>query len=55
MAASTHGFSLIGYVKWKKFFDYYRWAENKKVKYAKMKLIGRTDLFWEDLEETLKR
>ena len=38
-----------------KFFDYYRWAENKKVKYAKMKLIGRTDLFWEDLEETLKR
>ena len=38
-----------------KFFDYYHWAENKKVRYARMKLIGRADLFWEDLEETLRR
>ena len=38
-----------------KFFDYYHWAENKKVRYARMKLIGRVDLFWEDLEETLRR
>ena len=28
-----------------KFFDYYHWAENKKVRYARMKLIGRADLF----------
>ena len=38
-----------------KFFDYYLWAENKKVRYARMKLIGRADLFWEDLEDTLRR
>ena len=38
-----------------KFFDYYHWVENKKVRYARMKLIGRADLFWEDLEETLRR
>ncbi|KAF3956400.1 hypothetical protein CMV_018465 [Castanea mollissima] len=38
-----------------KFFDYYHWAENRKVRYARMKLIGRADLFWEDLEETLRR
>ncbi|XP_075636659.1 uncharacterized protein LOC142608886 [Castanea sativa] len=38
-----------------KFFDYYHWAENKKVKYGRMKLFGRADLFWEDLEETLRR
>ena len=37
-----------------KFFDYYRWVENKKVRYAKMKLIGRVNLLWEDLEETLR-
>ena len=37
-----------------KFFDYYHWAENKKVRYAKIKLIGRADLFWEDLEDTLR-
>ena len=28
-----------------KFFDYYRWAVNKRVRYARMKLIGRADLF----------
>ena len=28
-----------------KFFDYYHWAKNKKVRYAKMKLIGRVDIF----------
>ncbi|KAL4627579.1 hypothetical protein ACB092_05G175600 [Castanea dentata] len=28
-----------------KFFDYYHWAENRKVRYARMKLIGRADLF----------
>ena len=28
-----------------KFFDYYLWVENKKVRYARMKLIGRADLF----------
>ena len=33
-----------------KFFDYYHWAENKRVRYARMKLIGRADLFWEDLD-----
>ena len=38
-----------------KFFDYYHWVENKKVRYARMKLIGRADLFWEDLEEILRR
>jgi len=38
-----------------KFFDYYHWAENKKVRYVRMKLIGRADLFSEDLEETLRR
>ena len=38
-----------------KFFDYYHWVENKKVRYARMKLIGRADLFWEDLEDTLRR
>ena len=38
-----------------KFFDYYHWAENKKMRYARMKLIGRADLFWEDLEDTLRR
>ena len=38
-----------------KFFDYYHWAENKKVRYARMKLIGRADFFWEDLEETLRQ
>ena len=38
-----------------KFFDYYHWAENKKMRYARMKLIGKVDLFWEDLEDTLKR
>ena len=37
-----------------KFFDYYHWAENKKVRYAKMKLIGRVDLFWGDLEDILR-
>ena len=37
-----------------KFFDYYHWAENKKVRYAKMKLIGKADFFWEDLEDTLR-
>ena len=38
-----------------KFFDYYHWAENKKVRYARIKLIGRADLFYEDLEDTLRQ
>ena len=38
-----------------KFFDYYNQAKNKKVRYARMKLISRADLFWENLEETLRR
>ena len=38
-----------------KFFDYYHWAENKKVRYARIKLIGRADLFCEDLEDTLRQ
>ena len=38
-----------------KFFDYYHWVENKRVRYAKMKLIGGADLFWEDFENTLRR
>ena len=38
-----------------KFFDYYNWAENKRVRYARMKLIGRADLFWEDFEDTLRQ
>ena len=37
-----------------KFFDYYHWAENKKVRYARIKLIRIADLFWEDLEDTLR-
>ena len=28
-----------------KFFDYYHWAENKKMRYARIKLIGRAELF----------
>ena len=31
-----------------KFFDYYHWVENKKVRYARMKLIGRADLEMND-------
>ena len=38
-----------------KFFDYYHWAENKKVRYGRVKLIGRADLFWDDFEETLRQ
>ena len=38
-----------------KFFNYYHWAENKKVRYARMKLIRRANLFLEDLEDTLRR
>ena len=38
-----------------KFFDYYHWVENKKVRYARMKLIGRAYLFCKDLEDTLRR
>ena len=38
-----------------KFFDCYHWAKNKKVRYARMKLIGKANLFWEDLEDTLRR
>ena len=38
-----------------KFFDYYHWAENKKVRHARMKLIGRANLFLEDLEDTFRR
>ena len=38
-----------------KFFDYYYWAGNKKVRYDRMKLNGRADLFWKDLEDTLRR
>ena len=38
-----------------KFFDYYHWAKNKRVRYARMKLIRRADLFWEDFEDTLRR
>ena len=37
-----------------KFFDYYHWAENKRMRYVKMKLIGRANLFWEDFEDTLR-
>ena len=38
-----------------KFIDYYHWAENKKMRYTSMKLIGKADLFWEDLKDTLRR
>ena len=38
-----------------KFFNYYHQAENKKVRYVRMKLISRADLFWENLEETFRR
>ena len=38
-----------------KCFDYFHWVENKKVRYARMKLIRRANLFWEDLEDTLRR
>ena len=38
-----------------KIFDHYNWVEDKKVRYAKMMLIWRADLFWEDLEDTLRR
>ena len=49
----------MGFTDWlrqiDKFFDYYYWAGNKKVRYARMKLNGRADLFWKDLEDTLRR
>ena len=35
-----------------KFIDYYHWVENKKVRYARMKLIGRADL---DMNDALLR
>ena len=44
---------MAGCVRWNNFFDRYNWAENKKVRFAKMKLIGRANLFWEDVEDTL--
>ena len=38
-----------------KFFDYYHWTENKRVRYARMKLIGRVDLLWEHFEDYHRR
>jgi hypothetical protein len=42
------------FVKWlnemEQFFEWHNWAANKKVRFAKMKLIGRAQDFWENLE-----
>jgi hypothetical protein len=42
------------FVKWlnemEQFFEWHNWAANKKVRFAKMKLIGRAQVFWEELE-----
>jgi hypothetical protein len=46
----AHGF----FVKWlnemEQFFEWHNWVANKKVRFAKMKLIGRAQGFWENLE-----
>ena len=37
------------------FFEWYNWAENKKVRFAKMKLIGRAQLYWDEITNNLTR
>uniref|UniRef100_A0A2N9EPA1 Chromo domain-containing protein n=1 Tax=Fagus sylvatica TaxID=28930 RepID=A0A2N9EPA1_FAGSY len=37
------------------FFEWYNWAENKKVRFAKMKLIGRAQLYWDEITNNLAR
>ena len=45
------------FVQWinemEQFFEWHNWAANKKVRFAKMKLIGRAQVFWEELEYIL--
>ena len=48
MATSTYGFSLISCVKWRNSLII-------TIGLTRMKLIGGANLFWEDLEETLRR
>ena len=42
------------FVQWlnemEQFFEWHNWAANTKVRFAKMKLIGRAQVFWEELE-----
>ena len=37
------------------FFEWYNWAENKKVRFAKMKLTGRALLYWDEVTDNLIR
>jgi hypothetical protein len=37
------------------FFDWYNLFENRKVRFAKMKLSGLAQLYWESVEESLAR
>ena len=37
------------------FFEWYNWAKNKKVRFAKMKLIGRAQLYWNEITNNLAR
>ena len=37
------------------FFEWYNWADNKKVRFAKMKLIGRAQLYWDEITNNLVR
>jgi hypothetical protein len=42
------------FVKWlnemEQFFEWHNWAVNTKVRFAKMNLIGRAQVFWEELK-----
>jgi hypothetical protein len=37
------------------FFEWYNWVENKKVRFAKMKLTGRALLYWDEVTDNLIR
>jgi hypothetical protein len=37
------------------FFGWYNLSENRRVRFAKMKLSGTTQLYWEGVEESLIR
>jgi hypothetical protein len=37
------------------FFDWYNLSKNRRVRFAKMKLSGTAQLYWESVEESLDR
>jgi len=37
------------------FFDWYNLSKNRRVRFAKMKLSGTAQLYWEGVEESLDR